>query len=177
MDVIPGRLSFVVGDIAKAKTQAIVNAANTHLWMGGGVAGAIKALGGEIIEKEAMAQAPIRPGGCILTTGGNLFANYVLHVATMEPGGSATEEYVRKGTLSALSLAKDNGIESLAFPALGAGIGGLSLEICASVMLPLISKWLRENDLPGSVEIFLYDEEALKVFTDAWKALKLEGKL
>ncbi len=177
MDVIPGRLSIVVGDISLSKARAVVNAANTELWMGAGVAGALKARGGEIIEKEAIHQAPIRPGGCVLTIGGKLYADYVLHVATMDPGGTATEKYVRAGTLAALSLAKDNGIESIAFPALGAGVGGLSLDVCARTMLPVISKWLKENDLPYSVELILYDEKARSVFEKVWKELKLEGEL
>ncbi len=177
MELIAGRLKVVVGDIALAKTGAVVNAANTELWMGAGVAGALKAKGGDVIEREAIAQGPIKPGGCVLTTGGNLFASYVIHVATMEPGGSCLEEYVRKGTTCALSLAKDNEIDSIAFPALGTGVGGLSLKECARVMLKEISHWLNNNDLPGLVEIVLYDEKAYQVFLDVWNELKLEGEL
>ena len=95
MEVIAGRLSFVQGDISLVRTQAVVNAANTELWMGSGVAGAIKKRGGDIIEKEAMAQAPIRPGGTVITQGGMLFAEYVIHVATMEVGHSAAFAWVQ----------------------------------------------------------------------------------
>jgi len=145
--------------------------------MGSGVAGAIKEKGGEIIEREALAQAPIRPGGTVLTTGGKLYAHYVIHVATMEPGGEATERAVRSGTLGALALAKDNGIESIAFPALGAGVGGLELSDCANVMLTVIGKWLRENSQPGEVQMMLFDKKACDTFVKIWKQLRLDGEV
>jgi len=177
LEVIPGRLTIKKGDIAQSKTQAVVNAANTELWMGSGVAGALKERGGDVIEREAMAQAPIRPGGSVITQGGELYADYVVHVATMEVGEPATEKSVRMGTMGALALAKDNDIDSIAFPALGAGVGGVSIDGCARAMLPVISKWLRENDLPGTVDVLLFGDEDLKEFLKAWDELKLEGEL
>jgi len=177
MEVIPGRLAIRQGDISLAKTQAVVNAANTELWMGSGVAGALKKRGGEMIEKEAIAQGPIRPGGCVLTQGGDLSVDYVIHVATMEPGDAAEPRSIRLGTMGALALAKDNKIDSLAFPALGTGVGGVSIGECARVMLPVISRWLRENELPGEVEVILLSEEDSKEFVSAWKELKLEGEV
>lgn len=177
MELIPGRLIIQIGDISLAKTQAVVNAANTELWMGSGVAGALKSRGGDLIEKEARAQAPIRPGGAVLTGGGNLHAEYVIHTATMELGYDATPKAVRMCTMGALALAKDNRIDSIAFPALGAGIGGVSLEECAKAMLPTISRWIRENDLPGVVQLMLFHQEHQDAFLKIWKHLKLEGEL
>lgn len=145
--------------------------------MGSGVAGALKEQGGDIIEREAMAQAPIRPGGSVLTQGGELYADYVIHVATMEVGEPATTRSVRVGTMGALALAKDNGVDSIAFPALGAGVGGISPDACAHAMLPVISRWLRENDLPGMVDVLLFSDEDMKVFLKVWEELKLEGEL
>ena len=174
MEVIPGRLTIRKGDISQSKTQAVVNAANTELWMGSGVAGALKEHGGDVIEREAMAQAPIRPGGCVMTQGGELYADYVIHVATMEVGEPATQKSVRMG---ALALAKDNGVDSIALPALGAGVGGISLDECARAMLPVISRWLRENELPGMVDVLLFSDEDLQVFVKVWEELKLEGEL
>lgn len=177
MEIIPGRLTIRKGDISQSKTQAVVNAANTELWMGSGVAGSLKEHGGDVIEREAMAQAPIRPGGCVMTQGGDLYAEYVIHVATMEVGEPATQKSVRMGTMGALALAKDNGVDSIAFPALGAGVGGILLDECARSMLPVISRWLRENELPGTVDVLLFSDEDLQVFVNAWKELKLEGEL
>ncbi len=177
MEVIPGRLTIRQGDISQSKAQTVVNAANTELWMGSGVAGALKERGGDVIEREAMAQAPIKPGGSVMTQGGELYADYVIHVATMEVGEPATERSVRMGTMGALALAKDNGVDSIAFPALGAGIGGISPDDCAHAMLPVISRWLRENELPGTVDVLLFDDGDLQVFLDVWEELKLEGEL
>ncbi len=155
----------------------MVNAANTELWMGSGVAGALKERGGDVIEREAMAQAPIKPGGSVMTQGGELFADYVIHVATMEVGEPATANSVRLGTMGALALAKDNDIDSIAFPALGTGVGGISISECACAMLPVISRWLRENELPGTVDILLFSEEDMDIFLKVWEELKLEGEL
>ncbi len=177
MEVIPGRLTIRQGDISQSKAQTVVNAANTELWMGSGVAGALKERGGDVIEREAMAQAPIKPGGSVMTQGGELYADYVIHVATMEVGEPATERSVRMGTMGALALAKDNGVDSIAFPALGAGIGGISPDDCAHAMLPVISRWLRENELPGMVDVLLFSDEDLKIFLKVWEELKLEGEL
>jgi len=177
VEVIPGRLSIEIGDISSAKTHAVVNAANTQLWMGSGVAGAIKKRGGDIIEKEALAQAPVRPGGTALTTGGNLYAYYVIHVATMEPGGPATERAVHSGTMGALALAKDNDIDSVAFPALGAGVGGLEVRDCMRVMLTAIGNWLKENSQPAEVVIVLFDEDSYNTCVKTWQQLKLDGEV
>jgi len=145
--------------------------------MGSGVAGALKERGGDVIEREAMAQAPIKPGGSVMTQGGELFADYVIHVATMEVGEPATANSVRLGTMGALALAKDNDIDSIAFPALGTGVGGISISECACAMLPVISRWLRENELPGTVDILLFSEEDMDIFLKVWEELKLEGEL
>jgi O-acetyl-ADP-ribose deacetylase len=177
VELIPGRLTIQVGDISLARTQAVVNAANTELWMGSGVAGALKARGGDQIEKEARAQSPIRPGGAVLTGGGDLFADFVIHVATMELGYDATSKAVRMCTLGALALAKDNRIDSITFPALGTGIGGVSMEDCAKAMLPTISRWVRENELPGEVHLMLFHQEHQDAFLKVWEHLKLEGEL
>jgi O-acetyl-ADP-ribose deacetylase (regulator of RNase III) len=177
VEVIPGRLSIITGDISLAKTQAVVNAANTSLWMGSGVAGALKARGGDTIEKEAIAQGPIPPGGTVLTSGGNLFAEYVIHVATMKVGEDATTRAVRLGTMGALALAKDNRIDSMSFPALGTGVGGVTLDDCAHAMLPTISRWLRENDIPGEVRVVLFRDDDHKEFLKMWDHLKIEGEL
>lgn len=177
VELIPGRFSITVGDISLAKTRAVVNAANTELWMGSGVAGALKARGGDMIEKEARAQAPIRTGGAVLTSGGSLFADYVVHVATMEMGEGASPKTVRMCTMGALALAKDNRIDSITFPALGTGVGGLILEECAKVMLPVISRWMRQNELPEEVQLMLFHQEHHDAFLKTWEHLKLEGEL
>ncbi len=121
-------IEIIQGDIADIDTDAIVNAANSDLWMGSGVAGAIKRKGGRVIEEEAMAQGPIRPGEAVITTGGNLKASHVIHCAGMAPGGSAKEEYVQASVEMALDLLRMNNLKSVGIPAIGAGVGGLTPE-------------------------------------------------
>src|SRR4028118_19209 len=82
----PLTLHVVQGDIALRQVDAVVNAANNALWMGSGVAGAIKAKGGVEIERAAMALGPIEPGGSVLTHGGRAEARHALHAAAVGPG-------------------------------------------------------------------------------------------
>lgn len=138
-----------IGDITELEVDAIVNAANSDLWMGGGVAGAIKRKGGVEIESEAMSKGPIKPGEAVITNGGDLSAGYVVHCAGMPPGGRATYENVRNSVRAALMLAAENNIEQIAFPAIGAGIGGLSREQSAQGILESVVEFSHK---PGSVK-------------------------
>ena len=115
-----------MGDITELEVDAIANAANSDLWMGSGVAGAIKRRGGQDIEREAMSLGPIKPGEAVLTSGGALPARYVIHCAGMAPGGKATFQKVSSSVRNALAIASDHDLVSVAFPAIGACVGGLS---------------------------------------------------
>ena len=146
-------ISTYQGDITELKIDAIVNAANSDLWMGSGVAGAIKEKGGEEIELEAMTLGPIRPGEAVMTTGGRLPAKYVIHCAGMPPGGNATYWNVKSSVGSALALACDSNLTGIAFPAIGAGVGGLPPEESAKAIAESIIHYTKR---PGSVKrIFL----------------------
>ncbi|KXH72427.1 MAG: hypothetical protein AM326_03555 [Candidatus Thorarchaeota archaeon SMTZ-45] len=134
-----------LGDITDLGVDAIINAANSDLWMGGGVAGAIKAKGGKEIEQEAISLGPIRPGEAILTTGGKLPARHVIHCAGMPPGGNATYWNVRSSVAAALEIACDKGLEEIAVPAIGAGIGGLSEEDSAKAIAESIADYTRST--------------------------------
>jgi O-acetyl-ADP-ribose deacetylase len=123
------------GDIAAVEADALANAANDHLWMGAGVAGALKRTGGEVIEHEAMAQGPIEVGTAIATTAGNLRARYVIHGAVMGQDLWTSGELVRRTTRSCLELADELGCRSLALPAFGTGVGGFALTDCAWIMV------------------------------------------
>ncbi|TFG12327.1 macro domain-containing protein [Candidatus Thorarchaeota archaeon] len=150
------------GDITELEVDAIVNAANSDLWMGAGVAGAIKRKGGDSIEKEAMEQGPVRPGEAVITSAGNLPAKYVIHAAGMPPGGRATVVNVEFSVKHAMNLASQNGVQSIAFPAIGAGVGGLSTEESIRAILEGIES--QEEDL--SVQrVFLvgYSDNAYKI--------------
>ena len=133
-------LVVVEGDITRLKADAIVNAANSLMIMGGGVAGAIKRRGGEEIEKEAMKHAPVPVGKAVSTTAGRLPAKRVIHAPTMErPAMRIPLENAAKATKAALEVAEQECLESVAFPAMGAGVGGLSVKDVAREMTRIIA--------------------------------------
>jgi O-acetyl-ADP-ribose deacetylase (regulator of RNase III) len=168
-----GRLQVTValGDITEQTTDAVVNAANNYLWMGSGVAGAIKAKGGEEIEREAMKLAPIEPGQAVTTTAGRLRARYCIHAAAMGQDLVTGADLITKATRSALAEAERLGLDSIAFPALGTGVGGFPAEACAHLMIAAALSHGRTNPKPGSVAFVLRDEPAFRSFADALKSV------
>lgn len=138
-----------MGDITELAVDVIVNAANSDLWMGSGVAGAIKRKGGEEIEREALSMGPIRPGEAVMTTAGKLPSKYVIHCAGMPPGGTATYWKVLASVQAALNIASDHNLRSIAFPAIGAGVGGLGEEKSARAIAEGIIHYAKT---PGSVK-------------------------
>src|SRR3989442_13467631 len=123
------------GDISQARVDAIVNAANNHLWMGAGVAGALKRAGGAEIEQEAVAKGPVEIGEAIVTKGGALHAKYVIHAAVMGQDLRTDESKIGKATWNSLIRACELGIRSIAFPALGTGVGGFPPGLAADPMI------------------------------------------
>ena len=128
-------LAVVDGDITKLEVDAIANAANDHLWMGAGVAGAIKRAGGEEIEREAVSKGPVEVGTAVATGGGRLPARHVVHGAVMGQDLRTSAELIAKTTRSCLEVADEVGAESLALPAFGTGVGGFPLAECARIMV------------------------------------------
>ena len=158
-------LEVVEGNIAELDVDAIANAANDHLWMGAGVAGAIKRAGGEEIEQEAVAQGPIAVGDAVATGGGRLKARHVIHGALMGQDLRTNADLVRRTTRSCLELADELGARSLALPAFGTGVGGFSLEECAQIMVAET-----RGHEPVSLErvVFaVFGDEARQAFEDA----------
>jgi len=139
-------VTIMSSDITKLQVDAIVNAANSQLIMGGGVAGAILRAGGREIQEEAIKKAPVPVGKAVATTAGKLKAKYVIHAPTMElPAMSATSQRVRLATRGALECAVQLEISSIAFPGMGTGVGGLSLEEAASVMVDEIRSHIKHG--------------------------------
>jgi O-acetyl-ADP-ribose deacetylase len=131
-------LEVVDGDITALEVDAIANAANNHLWMGSGVAGAIKRAGGEEIEREAVAKGPIEVGDAVATAAGQLPARWVVHGAVMGQDLATNADLVRRTTESCLRVADELGAESLALPAFGTGVGGFALDECARIMVDAV---------------------------------------
>jgi O-acetyl-ADP-ribose deacetylase (regulator of RNase III) len=153
------------GDIATVEADAIANAANDQLWMGAGVAGAIKRAGGEEIEREAMAQGPIALGTAVATGGGRLPARWVIHGAVMGQDLRTDGELVARTTRSCLEVADELGCRSLALPAFGTGVGGFSLAECARIMVDEARSF---EPRPLAVVIFaVFGREAYEAFSSA----------
>ena len=134
-------LEVVDGDITALDVDAIANAANNHLWMGSGVAGAIKRAGGDEIEREAVASGPIEVGEAVATGGGRLAARWVVHGAVMGQDLRTDAELVGRTTESCLRVADELGAESLALPAFGTGVGGFPLDECARIMVNAVGAY------------------------------------
>ena len=145
------------GDITnQPDIDAIVNAANTELWLGSGVAGAIARRGGPDVEREAIAQAPIKLGEAIATTAGNLPNKLVIHAAAMgyrdedrpvpkREGSQSSGAIIRDSTMNSLWIADASGCRSIAFPALATGVGGFPVDECARVMMTAANEYARRN--------------------------------
>ena len=152
------------GDITDEDVDAIVNPANSLMIMGGGVALAIKMKGGEEIECEARRMAPIPVGSAISTSGGKLKAKYVIHAPTMErPAMRTTEENVRRAVIAALKEAIKLNVKSIAFPAMGAGVGGLSPETSIRIILEEIYK-MRDSLTTKEIRLIAWRDSDFKAF-------------
>jgi O-acetyl-ADP-ribose deacetylase (regulator of RNase III) len=158
------RVRLVQGDITTLDVDAIVNAANDRLWMGGGVAGAIKRRGGAEIEQEARRLGPVPVGEAVATGAGRLRARYVIHAVTMGQDLRTSEPVIRSATRSALRVAESLGVRSVAFPALGTGVGGFPVEQAARAMLEEISSHLRAGSPLAEVVLALFDAPAYAAF-------------
>jgi O-acetyl-ADP-ribose deacetylase (regulator of RNase III) len=160
-------IRLIEGDICERDVDAIVNAANNRLWMGGGVAGAIKRRGGTEIEREATAKGPIAIGESVVTGAGQLKARHVIHAAVMGADLATNADYIRSATLSALARAKDLDLRSIAFPALGTGVGGFPLGECARIMHEAVLAHAKGGTTLETVEFVLFGREAYQAFVSA----------
>lgn len=156
------------GDITAMSVDAIVNAANTDLMLGAGLAGAIREKGGPAIQEDCDRIGPIALGEAAVTTGGRLKALYVIHAASMHLGGRTSAESLRQSTRSSLMLAEGKGLKSLAFPAIGTGVAGFPVDECARIMIGEVLEHLRSRSSLEKIHFVLYDDAALKIFEDIY---------
>ena len=152
------------GDITQLELDALVNAANNHLWMVGGVAGALKRAGGREIEEEAVQKGPVPVGEAVVTGAGKLKTRYVIHAAVMGQDLKTDAEKIRQSTRSSLIRGDELGIKSIAFPALGTGVGGFPLNECASIMINEVCQYSAGETRLGRVVFVLYGEPAYQAF-------------
>ena len=160
-------IEILEGDITAAPADGICNAANNHLWMGSGVAGAIKRRGGQIVEREAVAQGPVPIGTAVATTAGNLPHKYVIHGAVMGQDLNTTSEFIAQTTRSCLELGDQLCLESVALPAFGTGVGGFALDKCAEVMLAATAEFAQRAPANLKRVLFvLFGDAAYRAFAD-----------
>lgn len=161
------RIEVRQGDITEqADVEAIVNAANTELALGSGVAGAIRRKGGDIIDEEGRKQAPIRLGEAAVTTAGAMPYKCVIHAAAMgytkedaavpkQPGTATSAEIIRNATVNSLRRAEELKLKSIAFPALGTGVARFPVGQCAEVMIGAVRDYAAENRA-SSLELVVF---------------------
>jgi O-acetyl-ADP-ribose deacetylase (regulator of RNase III) len=159
------KITVILGDITQQQTDAIVNPANSLLIMGGGVAGAIKRVGGKQIEEEALKHAPLPVGKAIATTAGKLKAKHVIHVPTMErPAMAIGKDNIRLAMNGALKCAEEKRIRSIAFPGLGTGVGGVSPEEAAEIMISVLREHINEGTRLKEVVFVGFERELADAF-------------
>jgi O-acetyl-ADP-ribose deacetylase (regulator of RNase III) len=158
------RIELRQGDLTDAAVDAIVNAANNDLMLGGGVAGAIRIKGGPTIQQECDRIAPIALGEAAITRAGRLRARYVIHAASMRLGDSTSEANLRTSTRNSLLRAREKSLTTIAFPAIGTGIAGFPIERCAQVMLDEVRAHLSAATTLERVDFVLFDRKSLAVF-------------
>jgi O-acetyl-ADP-ribose deacetylase (regulator of RNase III) len=139
------RIELWNGDICDLEVDAIVNAAQVSLWMSTGVAGAIKRAGGDEIEFAAVRQAPVPLGGAIVTPAGRLAARAVIHAVSIGPDRRSTGESIESATRTAMIRAREIGAISVAFPALGTGVGGFPLNDAARITVGVVREELARS--------------------------------
>jgi O-acetyl-ADP-ribose deacetylase (regulator of RNase III) len=166
------RIVLLKGDITEMETDAIINAANKDLILGAGVAGAIRTKGGPAIQEECNRIGGALVGGAAITTGGNLRARHVIHAVGPRMGEGDEDRKLADATRNSLALACDNGLTSIAFPALSTGIFGFPKDRCARIMLATVAEKLKEEEISLIQVVFcLWGEETLQIFQETAEAL------
>lgn len=162
-------LELVLGDITEMDTEAIVNAANANLILGGGVAGAIRRKGGPEIQEECNRIGGTFVGGAVKTTGGNLKAKYVIHAVGPRMGEGNEDEKLKNATLNSLKLAYEENIKNISFPAISTGVFGFPIARCAQIMLQTTIDYLKGQTGLEKVVFCLFGQDNFKVFENQLK--------
>lgn len=175
------KIKVVLGDITKENTEAIVNAANSLLKHGGGVAGAIVRKGGMEIQRESdeivRKRGPVPVGSSVYTGAGKLKAKYVIHTVGPVWGEGNEEEKLRNAVKSALKLADDLKVSSVALPAISTGIFGYPKEEGTRVIFEEVVNFLKRDSHLKEVHLISIDEETANIFLKhAENFLRRRGK-
>ena len=164
-------LELTLGDITDLDADAIVNAANAALQLGGGVAGAIRRKGGPRIQEECNRIGGIHVGEAVMTTGGILKAKYIIHAVGPVHGEEHEDEKLKDATLNSLIIADKNRLKSIAFPAISTGIFGFPKDRCATIMLSTTLTYLEGPTQLERVIYCLYDRDTFEAFKSTLQTL------
>jgi O-acetyl-ADP-ribose deacetylase (regulator of RNase III) len=162
-------MRLVQGDITELAVDAVVNAANAQLILGGGVAGAIRRKGGPSIQAECNKIGGTVVGGAVITGAGRLKARHVIHAVGPRMGEGQEDEKLKQATLNTLKLADQHGLKCIAFPAISTGIFGFPVQRCAEIMLGHTRDYLKGQTGLQQVIFCLYDSQSFTVFTKQLK--------
>ncbi|KPJ66244.1 MAG: hypothetical protein AMJ43_08620 [Coxiella sp. DG_40] len=169
VDIGNSVLELIEGDITEMQTEAIVNAANARLILGGGVAGAIKRKGGPKIQEECNKIGGTFVGGAVRTTGGNLKAKFVIHAVGPRMGEGNEDEKLKNATLNSLKLANEENIKSISFPAISTGVFGFPIQRCAEITLRTVIDYLKGPTGLEKVVFCLFGKDNYEVFANQLK--------
>lgn len=158
------KIKLVQGDITESETDAIVNAANAQLILGGGVAGAIRKKGGPTIQEECNKIGGTFVGGAVITTGGNLKAKHVIHAVGPRMGEGNEDDKLKNATLNSLKLMDENKLKTIAFPAISTGIFGYPIDRCSKIMISTAKEYLSGNTQIEEVIFCLYTASDFDIF-------------
>ncbi|HDY70501.1 MAG TPA: macro domain-containing protein [Nitrospirae bacterium] len=166
-------MRLVKGDITERDTDAIVNAANSYLKHGGGVAGAIVRKGGKVIQEESDRIGFVPVGSAVLTTSGSLPCKAVIHTVGPRMGEGNEDSKLRKAVLSSLRLASEQGFRSISMPAISSGIFGFPKDRCAKILTGESKRFLEDNKGTSLevIEFCIYDDDTLGCFLSEFDAL------
>ena len=166
------KLQLVQGDITEEKVDAIVNAANTKLQHGGGVAGAISRKGGPIIQEESNKIGFVETGSCAITQAGNLPCNFIIHAVGPVWGAGDEERKLKNAVYSSLALASENRFISISLPAISSGIYGYPKNDNAIAILTAIKDFLNENETTlRAIRICIINEVTLSYFINNFESI------
>ena len=157
-------VEILQGDLTQQDVDAIVNAANNDLELGGGVAGAIARAGGPTIQAECRTIGPIEVGDAAITRAGRLKARFVIHAASMRLGGRTSADSLGKSTRRSLEIARDRGLTSIAFPAVGTGIAHFPMDQCARILVEEVAAHGRGPTSLTQVRFVLFGQDAEEAF-------------
>lgn len=170
--IINGRkIKLVEGNLALLDVEAVVNAANKSLILGGGVAGAIRNFGGHSIQEECNKIGSIEVGEAVITGAGNLKSKYVIHAVGPVYGEGDENKKLAKATLNSLMIAKKKKIRDIAFPAISTGIFHFPIRKCSEIMLKTAMGFIEKYDYPKEIIFCLYGDKAYSIFENTLQKL------